>query len=1074
MRQTATGRNGLVATAAAIGSLALVVSIPGVASAETAWWRLGVASAPTNFPPGGEGELTITAANLGDAPVNGASFPVNLTDTLPPGLTATAISGHVGVSLFGGGEAECSLATVSCSFAGAISPYDQLEVTIKVSVAPNAQPAEENQATVVGGEAASASLKRPLSITSAPPSFGIEEYELAATNENGSPATQAGAHPFQLTTTLSFNKRLEAGLPQPASQGKDVRVELPAGLVGNPTPFPQCTSVEFSQGANFVNRCPTDTAVGVAAATINLNLGGHQLVTAAVPIFNLTPRIGEPARFGFVVFGFPVIFDTFVRTDGDYGVTISANNITQTAGLTASRVTFWGVPGDARHNKSRGWACSDLGFLTGEACGGPEAKNPPPFLTLPTSCSGAPKAPLTADSWTAPGETLGPVESSLTMALSGCDRLPFGPSINIVPDRATASTPTALTVDLRVPQESTLAANGLGEAHVKATAVALPVGLQLNPSSANGLEACSEAQVGFSHVDATGTNIFSAALGEPFCPDGAKVGIVHIKTPLLSHELDGAVYLAAQNANPFGSLVALYIVARDPISGVLVKLAGEVRLDGQTGQLVSSFANTPQLPFEELRVEFFGGARGPLSTPAACGSYETKASLVPWSGTTAAQAASSFQITSGANGSPCANPLAFSPSLTAGSTSIQAAAFTPFTMTMARPDGNENLAAITVHLPPGLLGKLSSVTPCPEPQAAQGICGPHSLIGHTAASAGLGPEPYPVPGTVFITGPYKGAPYGLSIVTPAVAGPFNLGTIVVRAKVEVDPHTSALTVVSDPLPTMLQGIPLQLKHVNVTVDRPEFTFNPTNCRQLPITATISGEHGATVPMSVPFQVANCATLPFKPKFTVLTQAKTSKANGASLHVKVTSGLGQANIGKVKVDLPKQLPSRLTTLQKACPDATFNANPASCPAGSVIGSATAITPVLKSPLIGPAYLVSHATAAFPDLVVVLQGEGITLDLVGNTDIKKGITISTFNSVPDAPISTFDLILPEGPHSALAAHGNLCKTKLNMPTALTGQNGAVTKQTTKIAVSGCPTHKHGKQAHKRHGKGRSRRR
>jgi hypothetical protein len=383
-------------------------------------------------------------------------------------------------------------------------------------------------------------------------------------------------------------------------------------------------------------------------------------------------------------------------------------------------------------------------------------------------------------------------------------------------------------------------------------------------------------------------------------------------------------------------------------------------------------------------------------------------------------------------------------------------------MTVSREDGHQHIATVTIHMPPGLLGRLSSVTPCPEPGAAQGACGPASLIGHTLTSVGVGPDPYTVPGAVYITGPYKHAPYGLSIVTPAVAGPFNLGTVVVRAKIEVDPHTSALTVVSGPLPTILQGVPLQIKRVTVTVDRPGFTFNPTDCSQLPIAATISGEEGATAPVLVPFQVANCATLPFKPRFTVLTQAHTSKANGASLHVKVTSGPGQANIAKVRADLPKQLPSRLSTLQQACPDATFTANPASCPAGSVVGTAAAVTPVLDGPLTGPAYLVSHADAAFPDLVIVLQGEGITLELVGNTDIKRGITISTFDTVPDAPISTFDLVLPQGPHSVLGANlpatakGSLCRQALAMPTSITGQNGALITQTTKIAVSGCPTH------------------
>ncbi|MCW3065725.1 MAG: hypothetical protein JWN32_2897, partial [Solirubrobacterales bacterium] len=342
-------------------------------------------------------------------------------------------------------------------------------------------------------------------------------------------------------------------------------------------------------------------------------------------------------------------------------------------------------------------------------------------------------------------------------------------------------------------------------------------------------------------------------------------------------------------------------------------------------------------------------------------------------------------------------------------------------------------------------------------------------------AAGSGSQPLWLAGQVYLTGPYRGSPYGLSVVVPAKAGPFNLGEEIVRAAISVDPHTAALTVTSDALPQIKDGVPFRLKTVNVTVDRPHFMFNPTNCAQQAITGSISavlpgGSAGAVVPVATPFAAAGCKNLPFKPKFTALTRAHASKANGASLHVTVSSGPGQANIAKVKVDLPKQLPSRLTTLQKACPDALFNANPASCPAASVVGAATAVTPVLKSPLTGPAYLVSHAGAAFPDLVIVLQGEGIALDLVGNTDIKRGVTVSTFRSLPDAPISTFDLVLAQGPHSALAAHGNLCKARLNMPTALTGQNGAVIKQTTRIAVSGCPNHRHGKKVRMRHRKRR----
>ena len=389
-----------------------------------------------------------------------------------------------------------------------------------------------------------------------------------------------------------------------------------------------------------------------------------------------------------------------------------------------------------------------------------------------------------------------------------------------------------------------------------------------------------------------------------------------------------------------------------------------------------------------------------------------------------------FEVTSGPNGGQCESPLPFGPELTAGTTSIQAGGFSPFTMTMSREDGNQNLQAVQLHMPPGLLGTLSGVALCGEPQADQGTCGLESLIGETTVSVGLGGNPYSVTGgKVYITGPYDGAPYGLSIVNPANAGPFHLGNVIVRAKIEVDPSTAALTITTDPsgpyaIPHILDGIPLQIKHINVTINRPNFTFNPTNCSKLAVTGTLLSSEGSTSALSVPFQATNCAVLAFKPTLTASTVGKTTRANGASLTVKLgyPAGPYDANISKVKVELPKGLPSRLPTLQKACLAATFEANPANCPAASIIGHATATTPVLPVPLSGPAYFVSHGGEAFPSLIIVLQGYGTTVDLVGSTFISKaGITSSTFKTIPDVPVGTFELTLPQGPFSALTANG-----------------------------------------------------
>jgi hypothetical protein len=1042
------------------------------------WWYLTSQSLPRDLPPGGEGRILLLAEDLGDAGVSHSSSVV-LRDRLPAGLTAQSVS--LGLSstepfeFFG--EAFCSVLAkeVTCTVPGFMTEelplygraYSHIEAYIKVKVAETAKSGEESEVSVSGGGAPSVSLTKPLTIDAAPVPFGIEQYEMRPENADGSLDTQAGSHPFQLTTAFGLNQTASELTPPAAV--KDLRFNLPPGLIGNPTPFPQCPLAKFTVNAgNNRNLCPDNTVVGVASVTTVIKVVGgeksEEVLTTEAPLFSLVPSVGEPARFGFVFAYVPVYLNTSVRTGGDYGVTVSVPNISETAGVVSSRVTFWGVPGDPRHDSVRGWNCIE----GTPPCNPLGQATPPPLLAMPTSCTGAPRTTLETDSWqqekafTALPYTF---QDGLGRALGmdGCNQLPFSPSISVTPDGQAGSTPTGLTVGVHVPQDVSLNPTGLAEADVKDTTVALPAGVALNPAAADGLQACSEEQIALS-VNAP-----------PTCPEASKVATLEIESPLLPNALTGEAYLAAQNANPFGSLVALYLVAQDPVSGVLVKLAGEVKPDPVTGQLVSTFLNTPQLPFEDLELHFFGGDRAPLASPGLCGAYTTTAAITPWTGNEPATPSSTFDITSAPNGTPCQSPLPFNPSLTAGTTSIQAGGFSPFTMTMSRPDGSQNLQAIKLKMPPGLLGTLATVKLCKEEQANAGTCGPESLIGHTVVSVGVGGDPYSVKGgEVFITEGYKGAPYGLSIVNPAKAGPYDLGKVIVRAKIEVDPISAVLTVTTDDsgpykIPTILDGIPLQIQHVNVTIDRPGFTFNPTNCSPLAVTGSLTSDQGATQALSVPFQITNCAVLAFKPKLTAKTAGKTSRASGASLSVKLTYPAGpyDANIARVKVDLPKQLPSRLTTLQKACPAVTFEANPANCPSASIVGHAMASTPVMPVALTGPAYFVSHGGEQFPDLIIVLQGYGATVHLIGTTFIDKaGITSSTFKTIPDVPVGTFEMTLPQGKYSALAANGNLCTArKLAMPTSFVAQNGAVIHTSTPIVPTGC-TKKKAKKASKRH--------
>jgi hypothetical protein len=1120
----------------ALLSTMLIFLVGGARSATAAqtpaaWWWTGIEVTPSNLPPEGEGTIIAVVSDLGAGTANGeGGDPVVISVRLPPQLEAIEISGPVKHGV----PSTCSLATLQCTYAGIIYPYERLTIAIKVKVKEpiGTVTTLPTEVSVQGaGAARGASSVQKVHISSAPTPFGVSEegFELAPYDQEGSPATQAGSHPFQLTSTQILNQTGTLENRQPVAQPRNLSFRLPLGLIGDPQATEQCPSSEFEahKPVSEVNLCPPGSVVGVASVTID-EPKTVKVVTLAVPLFNLVPSEGEPARFGFDPLGIvPIAVTTSVDPSDDYDVIATVKNATQLAGLLSSQVTFWGVPGDPRHNQSRGWECIENSehHEKGEVstpCPTSTTLPETPLLRLPTSCPVSPaserlRISALMESWT---EREHQVESEYTWAgplgeplgFTGCDELPFEPQLQVRPEAGGAvavhsgGTPSGLSVGVRLPQGPTLEANpeGRGEADVRDTTVTLPAGVQLNPSAANGLEACPETHGEGAGYEGVGFEGFQKFLGgerepdsevgvftsgfrfveegglPPSCPRGSKVGVVHIKTPLLPKELEGAVYLAepAPNGeagkNPFNSLIALYLVAEDKEAGVLVKLAGEGRLNQSTGQLSTVFRDTPQLPFEELTVELFGGQRASISTPSFCGDYSTTAEFTPWSlplGSSPVDRLSNgeeFAITEG-----CASGgvLGFSPVFDAQSTSVQAGGFTGFSVQLARADGQQALSGLSVRLPPGISALLATLTPCPEPPVGQPwACGPASLIGHSLVSSGVGSEPVTLGGDAYLTVGYDGAPFGILDETEAKAGPFNLGKVYVRSKIEVNPQTAAVTITTDPgphddaLPTILKGVPVQLKALTVNVERSSFELNPTNCDPMSIGGTLDGGEGASVGVSSAFQVGGCQGLPFAPRLTAVAGGDGSKADGTSFAVRVESGgvgpdgVVQAGIAKVDLQLPLALSSRLPTLQKACTEVVFDSNPASCDEGSVIGYATIHTPVLSSVLSGPAYLVSHG-AAFPDVEFVLQGEGITLVLDGKTDIKKGITYSRFESAPDAPFTVFETVLPAGPHGVLTPNVperedfSLCKASLQMPTVITGQNGAVIDQTTKIATSGC---------------------
>ncbi len=802
--------------------------------------------------------------------------------------------------------------------------------------------------------------------------------------------------------------------------------DLPPGLIGNPQALSQCTIIKI-----YAKTCPASSRVGTFF--VNYAQGLYREEESAYPIYNVVPERGYPAEFGFFLGGInrPVFLYASVDPGPEYKLHLSAPNIPAIGKVSNVIATFFGDPQVMNNPPNI------------------EVNSRTAFLTNPSSCNGNPSiATAEADSWEEPSQWIS--EKAEAVSVAGCDLLQFGPSFAFGPENHTADEPAGYTFDLNVPQAPP-DLEALATPDVKEATVTLPEGVSLSPSAADGLVSCPA-------TGPEGIDLFSSGMGH--CPRASQVGIVEAITPLLAEPLHGQVYVAQPGCGGAGqlectdadaidgNLFGLYLQLEGP--GVAVKLHGTASANPVTGQITARFKEAPQLPFSDLKLTLKGGPRAPLANPQTCGEALTTADITPWSApeTPDANPTSAFSVT-GCDGSP------FTPSFLAGTTNPAAAAYTNFSVTFGRTDRQQDLRAIQVHTPPGLVGMLSHVTLCQEPQAAQGTCSAASRIGTATAAAGAGSHPFWVPGPVYLTGPYRGAPFGLSVAIPAVAGPFNLGTVVVRSAVNIDPTTAALTITSDPLPQILDGVPLRAQTVNVTIDRSQFMFNPTNCAAQQITATVVSAQGSAAQVASPYAAGGCKNLPFNPGFSVSTRAPGSKKRGVGFDAKVSSMAGQANIHSVAVSLPKQLPARLTTIQKACRDTVFNVNPAACPPGSLVGIVVAHSPVLPVRLSGPAYLVSHGGAAFPDIDVIVQGEGVRVDLTGSINIsRKGITSSTFANVPDVPISSFELRLPEGPYSALTVGGSLCAKPLTMPTTIVGQNGRRLVRTTKIAVAGCP--------------------
>ncbi len=869
--------------------------------------------------------------------------------------------------------------------------------------------------------------------------FGIASFTGSTINADGTPDTQAGSHPYESTTTFMFNTTTIGGHTAPDGSVKDVHVGLPAGLIGNPNAVPQCTVAELE--SSLEGGCNVASQVGELSLI-------SPVLSLTVPVFNMVPPAGVPAEFGANALLATAFIDISVRTGGDYGLTANLTNITTVLPLSGSSLTLWGVPAE----------------LNGSGL------PPTALLTMPTQCSGPLTTTISADSWQNPGDFVTSSfqttdSSGNPVGITGCGQLSFNPTITAQSDTTVADSPAGLDVDLHVPQApndpTSLATPALENA-----SVILPAGFALSPAAADGLQACSQAQFGLNDSS------------EPTCPEASKIGSAEIDSPISADPLTGSIYLAQPHSNPFDSLVAIYVATE--ADGVLIKLAGNVQPNPMTGQVTTTFDNSPQLPFTDFKLDFFGGQRATFTTPQACGIYTTTSDLQPWSSPGSgpdSTPSNSFAINSG-----CV--AGFSPTFTAGSQSPLAGAYAPFALSFSRSDVDQNLSGLTVTLPPGMLAKLAGVAECSDAQIAAAAassaaaeiaspsCPAASAVGTAATAAGAGSDPLFTSGSVYLTGPYKGAPYGLAVVVPALAGPFDLGTVVVRQALFVDPTDAQVTVVSDPFPTILDGIPLNIQRVDVVLNRANFTLNPTSCNPMAVTGSLTSTGGLSVPVSSRFQVGACSALGFSPslKIGLSGKGKTRSGNHPTLTATLTDHPGQANVASAKVTLPLSLALDPNNSKRVCPYAVALAvttGLAGCPANTIVGTATASTPLLSAPLTGSVYLVQgirfnsagQQIRTLPTLLIPLRGQ-LALNLRASTSVNgAGELVNTFSTVPDVPVSAFTLKLTGGSKGLLVItgrHENICKAAQISTATLDAQSGKQENLTLKL---GTPCRKKG---------------
>ncbi len=924
--------------------------------------------------------------------------------------------------------------------------------------------------------------------------FGLSAFDVTFTNQDGSTATQAGSHPFAMTTDVELNHSPTALYPegQPDEEIKDFIPTQMAGLLADTTAYPQCQTIEFVTKIATENLCPAETAIGVTGIAIT-DPPGSPGSWIQVPVFNLVPPPGALARVGFVVVNTFVTVDVGLGTEPPYRPVATVPNVPQLAPLFASVFQLWGNPSDPAHDELRGWCAGaqttfpsltleefEFENFTGGSCSVPPRGA---LLTVPTRCTGQNLTSYAIASWLDPGTFLPDGEPDLSdpswvtggvethdaegnpQPFTGCEQLGFEPSTKSQPSTENAETGSGFDFSVDFTDQGIKSPTGLAQSQAKKSVVTLPEGVTINPSVGEGLAICTPA------------DLERETLASPpgaGCPNGSKLGTLQVSSPLLDETVGGSVFLAQQDdpgtatpgaENPFDSLIALYLVVKDPGLGVLVKLPLKVEPDPRTGQLVATLDDVPQVPVGHFNFHFKEGARAPLITPAACGTYTTKAVFYPW----AAQAEptttiSTFEITRGIGGGPCppGGIAPFKPDFGAGSLNNNAGSFSPFNMRLIREDGEQDMTKFSSILPPGVLGSLRGVDKCPDAaielaksktglqELASPSCPANSLIGHTEAGAGVGSALTYASGQIYLGGPYKGAPLSVISITPAVAGPFDAGTVVVRLGLDLNPKTAEVEVdgaASDPIPHILKGIVLKVRDLRVYVDRPNFTLNPTSCDESSAKARLFGSFldvfssadDVPVDLATRYQAANCLNLGFKPKLNLNLKGGTKRGGHPGLSAVYVPRPGDANIEGLVVRLPRSAFLDQAHIRTICTRVQFAAD--ACPKAAQYGYIRAWTPLLDEPLQGPVWLRS-SNHKLPDLVFDLHGL-VDVEVSTRIDSAKGGIRASLEDSPDAPLTKVVLRMQGGKKGLIINSRNLCGSKSRANVQSAGHNGKQSK-------------------------------